>query len=263
MHKPVDEREQSLFGTAYKQSLSVLWLGLVIVLIWGRMSPIIGGVLLIASYLAGWFALRHEELSYAEQGSIHAVPSLKTFWALLIGISGILLLITALHPQGYVVYGIIMIVSYYLVLITWSWKATSMFSTHARVFLAIVIPFIGIPLGMHQVQSVGRKMVSTVSFAFRALILPVLVVIIVRLYIVFPVFIATDAFQPALEEGSYVLVDKIVRVYAPGDYVIIKENADLVVGQITSLDSENIVVTTSSGQKIVERKYMQGRVILP
>jgi hypothetical protein len=274
MHKPVDEREEALYGKAYRRALSVLWTGLAIILIVGGTyvtnrdkdiyifnTNTAKIILLVLSYLSGWLLLRKEELSYSQTSDPLAPRFSKRFWFWLAVINAAVLLVMFINPKTYIVDIFVLVFGYFILLINWSWRTTRKFSAHVRILLTVFVPFIAIPLGLSQGKSLGRKVASVISFALGLVALPLIVIALVRLFIVFPVIINTTAFQPDLKQGTYMLVDKTARKYSQNDYAVVKDKNELLVVQVVAVNPDNLTVKTSSDQRTIPKNGVEGKII--
>lgn len=269
MHKPADEREQVLYQKAYRQSLNWLWISLAIlaVLFYYTAAKTVNAgdifllalAVLIISYFGGWYVLRREELVYQDD-ELNRNFSSKKFWGALLVLYLYVVIAMAVSPQAYLIHVLILIFGLYLLMLIWAWALTKNLDTHIRIILSLIFPYITIPLFTSKNRHILYRLAKIVGFNFAIPISAMIFVGIVRLFLVSPIIIGTNAFEPELHEGAWMLVSKTDKTFDVNDYIVVNDNGPRV-GRIIRQQNDKLLVKFASEEKSVNKHEIEGTLL--
>lgn len=272
IHKPADEREETLFNTAYRNSLAALWIGISFLFITSYYLAeatfqasflcIASLLLLFTSYLSGWISLRNEDLTYKKEG-IKKLPQAWLFLLFFVMIQALAFTMVYFFPEKYFSIFIVSIVAIEILLMTWAFESTKYLSTHIRLIVSLIIPTIATPFAYFRQKSLLKRVLIALGFNVLIAISILGGISMVRALIVEPIMIGTTIFEPELKNGQSVLIDKRAHQYNQNDYIILKDEQGLMVAKIVAIKNEEVLITTSTGEKNISLEKISGKILLP
>lgn len=146
-----DERETSILSAAYRRSIVVLWLGLIVLWAIAKFDDgqtwlslygfkTIFALLIALSIMSGWWTLRSEELEFAPV-TIKNSPSIIALGTIVALLFGIATATVFLAPSLTWTAIICFIASEMIIgtIVTWKW--TKPYTLHSRVLASVLFPF--------------------------------------------------------------------------------------------------------------------------
>ncbi len=271
LHKPANERESAVFDKAYRNSLHLLWLSLAFLTIafatLGNLkisSNWLAGILfllLVTSYSAGWVTLKDEDLTYASATTI-PLPRPANYLSKILVILALGFIMSYAAPAMY--FSILIIVTVFIaaVLSVWSWRVTTSLPTYIRVPISLFLPAFGIAFAYHRNRQTSMRVFLGLVYMMTHLIAIMALIVSIRIFVVEPLVIATNTFEPELVSGQRVLINKVEQHFQPGDFVLIKgTNGRKLVAKVIDVQATEARVQTSVGEMTVMPDQIIGIVI--